>query len=48
MILDHDLNKDSFRRRMLASGVLEATGRHVRDVGHRPPELYRFRERSAL
>ena len=48
VILDHDLNKDSFRRRMLASGVLEATGRHLRDVGHRPPELYRFRERSAL
>lgn len=48
VILGHDLNKDSFRRRMLASGVLEATGRHVQGVGHRPPELYRFRERSAL
>jgi len=48
VILDHDLNKDSFRRRMLASGVLEATGRYVRDAPHRPPELYRFRERSAL
>jgi 8-oxo-dGTP diphosphatase len=48
VILDHDLNKDSFRRRMLASGVLEATGRHVQGASHRPPELYRFRERSAL
>ncbi len=47
VLQDHKLNKDSFRRRMLASGVLEATGRQVRDVGHRPPELYRFRERSA-
>jgi 8-oxo-dGTP diphosphatase len=48
VILDHDLNKDSFRRRMLASGVLEATGRHVQGASHRPPELYRFRQRSAL
>ncbi len=42
------LNKDSFRRRMLASGLLEATGAHERDVLHRPAELYRFSRRSAL
>lgn len=42
------LNKDSFRRRMLASGQLEATGAHERDVLHRPAELYRFSKRSAL
>jgi 8-oxo-dGTP diphosphatase len=41
------LNKDSFRRRMLASGQLEATGVHERDVLHRPAELYRFSRRSA-
>jgi 8-oxo-dGTP diphosphatase len=34
-------NKDSFRRRMLASGQLEATGEHLTDVEYRPPELYR-------
>ena len=41
------VNKDSFRRRMLASGLLEATGAHERDVGYRPAELYRFSRRSA-
>lgn len=41
-ILDDDLNKDSFRRRMLDSGQLEATGERETDVGHRPAELYRF------
>ena len=41
-------NKDSFRRRMLTSDQLEATGSHERDVLHRPAELYRFVRRSAL
>ena len=40
------VNKDSFRRRMLASGLLEATGAHEREVVHRPAELYRFTRRS--
>jgi len=47
-ILGRELNKDSFRRKMLASGELEATGRRQVDVGHRPAELYRFTRRSAL
>jgi 8-oxo-dGTP diphosphatase len=42
------LNKDSFRRRMLASGQLEATGERQQDVDHRPAELYRFVRRSAV
>jgi 8-oxo-dGTP diphosphatase len=41
------VNKDSFRRRMLDSGLLEATGARERDVEHRPAELYRFTRRSA-
>ncbi len=40
-ILGHDVNKDSFRRRMLASGELEPTGRRQTSVGHRPAALYR-------
>ena len=43
-----ELNKDSFRRRMLASGLLEATGARESEVLHRPAELYRFVKRSAL
>jgi 8-oxo-dGTP diphosphatase len=42
-ILGRRLNKDSFRRRMMATGLIEATGRLEEDVGHRPAELYRFR-----
>jgi 8-oxo-dGTP diphosphatase len=48
VILDRPLNKDSFRRKMLASGELEATGERQRDVDHRPAELYRFVRRSAV
>lgn len=47
-ILDSPLNKDSFRRRMLASGLLVATGDREQDVDHRPAELYRFARRSAI
>jgi 8-oxo-dGTP diphosphatase len=47
-VLARPLNKDSFRRRMLASGQLEATGELQREVDHRPAELYRFSRRSAV
>jgi 8-oxo-dGTP diphosphatase len=40
------VNKDSFRRRMLAGGLVEATGEHERDAAHRPAELYRFAPRA--
>ena len=43
-----EVNKDSFRRRMLTAGLLEATGARERDVLHRPAELYRFVKRSAV
>ncbi|HET8540269.1 MAG TPA: NUDIX domain-containing protein [Anaeromyxobacter sp.] len=47
-VLGRPQNKDSFRRRMLASGQLEATGTSQKDVDHRPAELYRFARRSAV
>jgi len=47
-VLGRPLNKDSFRRRMLASGQLKATGEQREGVDHRPPELYRFARRSAV
>jgi len=46
-ILGRALNKDSFRRRILDRGLVVATGERATDVGHRPPELYRFADRSA-
>ncbi len=42
-ILGRPHNKDSFRRSMLASGLIVATGKRESDVGHRPAELYRFK-----
>jgi 8-oxo-dGTP diphosphatase len=47
-VLGRPVNKDSFRRRMLASGHLEATGEMQDGVEHRPAELYRFLRRSAV
>lgn len=47
-VLGNPLNKDSFRRRMLATGELEATGTLEEEVGHRPAELYRFSRHSAV
>lgn len=47
-ILGTTINKDSFRRRMLASGQLTATGKQESAVGHRPAALYRFTRRSAV
>jgi 8-oxo-dGTP diphosphatase len=47
-VLGRPVNKDSFRRRMLASGQLEATGQMQTGVDHRPAELYRFLRRSAV
>jgi 8-oxo-dGTP diphosphatase len=46
-ILGRALNKDSFRRRMLDRGLVVPTGHREAGVGHRPPELYRFADRSA-
>ncbi|HEY1728273.1 MAG TPA: NUDIX domain-containing protein [Candidatus Baltobacteraceae bacterium] len=40
-VLGRDLNKDSFRRRMLASGLLEPTGDAREGTAHRQPALYR-------
>jgi len=41
-VLGHSVNKDSFRRRMLATGFIEATGEREQGVLHRPAELFRF------
>lgn len=40
-VLERPVNKDSFRRRMLAAGDIVATGARQEDVGHRPAALFR-------
>jgi 8-oxo-dGTP diphosphatase len=46
-ILGRALNKDSFRRRIIERGLVTPTGSRATGVGHRPPELYRFTDRTA-
>jgi 8-oxo-dGTP diphosphatase len=46
-VLDKRVNKDSFRRRLLASRQLQPTGRRESDVDHRPAELFRFKSEGA-
>ena len=43
IILNRPLDKRNFRRRMVASGILEATATVRRAGSHRPAALYRFR-----
>ena len=42
-VLNRELDKRNFRRRIHAAGILEATGDTRRDGSHRPARLYRFR-----
>lgn len=42
VILDRELDKRNFRRRVLAQGWLEATGERRMNGVHRPARLYRF------
>lgn len=42
-ILGRRLDKRNFRRRVIASGILEPTSDKRRDGSHRPAALYRFR-----
>ncbi|HMR78565.1 MAG TPA: NUDIX domain-containing protein [Polyangiaceae bacterium] len=46
-VLGRRLNKDSFRRTVLASGLVRATGQRERAVDHRPAELFRFNRKEA-
>lgn len=45
-ILARRLDKRNFRRRMIASGILEQTPEKRREGSHRPATLYRFRPES--
>jgi 8-oxo-dGTP diphosphatase len=41
-VLGRTLDKRNFRRRMIASGMIQRTGVYRREGSHRPAELYRF------
>ena len=43
VVLDREVDKRNFRRRIHAAGLLEATGESRREGSHRPARLYRLR-----
>jgi 8-oxo-dGTP diphosphatase len=43
-VLSRKLNKDSFRRKILASGLIEDTGTRRVGTAYRPAALYRFKK----
>lgn len=43
IILDHELDKRNFRKRILSLGCIEETGETRRDGKHRPARLYRIK-----
>jgi len=47
-ILGRPLDRRNFRKRLLASGVVEATGEHRREGAHRPASMYRFVKREPV
>lgn len=45
-VLGHAVDKRNFRRRMIASGILDQLDQKRRDGSHRPAALYRFASRD--
>lgn len=43
-VLDRDLDRRNFRRRMMKLGIIEETGEKEKDVSHRPALLYRVNQ----
>lgn len=48
IILDEELDKRNFRRRMQAYGLLQETGEKIRNGNHRPAALYSARARGTV
>ncbi|HBR81010.1 MAG: NUDIX hydrolase [Candidatus Uhrbacteria bacterium GW2011_GWE2_45_35] len=45
IILDRDLDKRNFRRKILELGLVATTGKKIKGEAYRPAELYRFKQR---
>ena len=48
IILGRTLDKRNFRKKLLASDIVEATANQKRDGAHRPAQLYRFARREPV
>lgn len=48
LILDEELDKRNFRRKILASDILEDTGKKKREGEGRPAQLYRYKEDATI
>lgn len=47
-ILGEPLDRRNFRKRMISTGLIEATGKVLREGAHRPAQLYRFTSREPV
>ena len=47
-ILGEPLDRRNFRKRMISTGLIEATGKVRREGAHRPAELFRFTSREPV
>jgi 8-oxo-dGTP diphosphatase len=47
-ILDRELDKRNFRRRMLSLGIIKAAGATRMEGAHRPAQLYTFTRREPV
>jgi len=47
-ILDHELDKRNFRRRMLSLGIIKPAGGRRMEGAHRPAQLYTFTKREPV
>ena len=45
-IIDRELDKRNFRKRMLSTGLLQETGKKEIVGAHRPAMLYQFKKRE--
>ena len=48
VIMNHSFDKRNFRKRMLASGLLDETGHKEQSGAHRPAMLYQFKKRELV
>lgn len=48
VILDQKLDKRNFRKKILSTGIIEATGKKSGGTAHRPAAYYRFKTRKLI
>ncbi len=48
VILGHSLDKRNFRKKILSTGIIEATGKMSGGTAHRPAAFYKFKSKKLI